>query len=942
MFRQLIVIIALLTIYAAAEAEIGTAVPVFNPGSMVQFAGRQAVYASGDTLLICFINYTGIYPDLAENNQPKSLILKRSFDGGQTFQTCFSHEDNFDGNPTLFKNGQTIIITCSAGGYIKRFVSLDNGLSFQQAANVQGSDRLPITDKYDGQYQSCYMYQDLSVEHGRLESSVPNAYGSFIDNDKTTNDTQTYYWGPDEIHGTVRANSDINIGQMGSWPTFYDPVITSGEIQSMGGTPPYEQVFRRGYWENVPQTPLTGTMIPMYAQCVGPAFPDPNRILMVTVNGSSYTSWLGIIIDAGADTFDVWTQYPPRNGTYLFRNRIARRDTIWTQGPTGVAGASNTFMVSSPLWIKGRFSGKQVWYSPFDIYIMDDITLTGTPVGEVPDGSVTGSSYNPNDMVALVSGKSIYVQYGYKDPWDSLRCKPNCGEYSVDPGVWIYASLYALGYGQSNPQEDGVFTFEYQHPHPSVPAVRLAGSNYVWDNIDLHRYKYPPSDTQPWPGNIDYPWYNPLWPEGNPILERGTVHLYGSIVQRRRGFLHRNLMDSEYPNPSGIWDIEADLCGGPAGNTVIDSVLGVTFSCSDAPGATGNGVGYKKDYHFDYRINSDTFDFNPWGFGIRLQSSNDINNWTDAQARDCNPKLAAKTYDRKFGVTVFSLNNRLFCYRNNLLTELTYHLHEKGNITQMNLLDASNVLIYIHDKNIGYQVPTEQTPDSLHVFIFNLDDHSKVQLVNGFTSTEMNDIAVLDNNLKLLALTASSVNVEFKALNQDNQLVHLYNWNPNQNLLNDNNYEFSRSRLHLVPCGGDSFYVFIWLPVTVPGNPALPFLTNGTLFLARGTLANTETPDSALPAVQLNDISLKISPNPFRGSARITMDSWKSCRASLNIYNLKGQLVHNLFSGTLNKGGLQLTWDGKDNRNNQLPAGLYIARLEGNGQSALRKVLLLR
>jgi len=943
MSRRLIILFILSAICSFLTVGIGTAEPVFDPGSLIQFAGRQAVYADGDTLMLCFIGYTGTFPDLAHNNQPKNLIFKRSFDGGQTFQTGLTRAGDYDGLPTLMKDGQEIILTASDRGYIIRMISQDNGVSFLELAPVQGSDRLPISDKYDGQYHSCYMYQDMCAEHGRLEGSSTGFYGNFCDVNRTTNDTIIKYWGPDVLYGPVRSNSDIYIQQLGGgnnngWPTFYDPVVTSGEIEVLGGTPNYEQVFRKGCWENVPTVPFQYTLIPMYAQVVGPAVNDPNRIMMVTVNGASYISWIGLVVEVDIDTLDVWTQYPPRNGVWLFRNWVTRKDTLWTPGPTG-STQSGTFMVNCPLWIKGQFSGKQTWYSPYDIYIMDNITLTGTPVGQAPDGTEPGSSYNSNDMVALVSGRSIYVQYGYRDPQDSLRYKPNCG--SDADGVWIYASLYALGDGNGDSHRDGVFTFEYQHPHPSVPAVILAGNPYVWDKIDLHRRHYPQTENYPWPPNIDYPWYNPLWPESSPTLERGTVHIYGSIIQRRRGFLHRSLSDSEHPNPAGVWDIEEDLCGGPAGNSYTDPVLDVTYYCSNAPGATGAGVGYKKDYHYDYRINGDTFGFNTWGFGIRLETSSNLNDWQLVTARDGNPGLVAKAYERKFGQILFSLNNRLFRYQNSELTELTHYLNTRGNITQINLLDAGHALIQMHDRNIGHAIPPVQTPDTLHVFILDLNNHNILQLANYEVPTEMNDIAFLDNGLKLIVQAASATEVQFKALNQDNELVQLYNWNPGQDLLNSDDHEFSRARLHLIPSGSDSLYAFIWLPLKVPYNPALPFLTNGVLFCARGALANTGIQEETIQPDPIQNLRMSFSPNPFSAEAKVSFYLPRATFASVNVYNLKGQLVKNLTGKTMEKGEHTLSWNGTDDRQKQLPSGIYLIRLEDRGFSLTKKVFLL-
>lgn len=491
---------------------------------------------------------------------------------------------------------------------VKENISTGGGLYFTQGYNIKSLVKVNrgagSTTLFGNRLSMVSKYGEKGIRRNSFAG-----YHYFTDTDQSMNATNVYFWGPDVIYGKVHSNSDIWLKQLGGgtnngWPTFHGPVYTAGQIQSFSGTPPYAQVFRAGYWEHV--SPLefnpTADLIRAHGAAIGSTAFDPNRIMYVTVSGGSYSSWIGQVINAGPDTADVWTQYPPRAGTYMFRNRWTKYDTMWTAGPNGASiGHSN--IVYSKLWIKGNFQGAQTWCAVDTMYLNDNITLAGTTMGQAPDGSVAGSSLNRSDYVGLVSEKSIVIQYGYRDPQDSTRYKPNCDGNTTQGAIWIYAAMCALGDGGGVPQKDGIFTFEYQHPHPSVPAVRLGTNPYVWDKIDLHRRRYPPTAANPWPGNIDLPYYNPLWPEGYPYTERGTIHLWGSVAQRRRGYVHRNLSDSEYPNPNQVWNIPLDLAGGPAGNTYNDPILGIAWRAQNAPLATGSGVGYStKDYHFDNRF----------------------------------------------------------------------------------------------------------------------------------------------------------------------------------------------------------------------------------------------------------------------------------------------------------------------------------------------------
>ncbi|MBM4403862.1 MAG: hypothetical protein FJ042_05710 [Candidatus Cloacimonetes bacterium] len=434
-------------------------------------------------------------------------------------------------------------------------------------------------------------------------------YHYFTDTDQSVNSTPVYFWGPDVIYGKVHSNSDIWLkqlggGQNGGWPTFYGKVTTAGAIQSFSGQPPYAQIFRGGYMEHVNPIEFNpqATLIINNGQPFAGGAHLPNSIFLVTVGGSQYTSYRGDMSDNIREYATVWTNYPPGVDS-LYRNNYTVRDTVWSTGPGG-ALSNQSIYVKSNLWIRGTFSGKQTWCSKYNMMLNRDIIYSGTAAGAAPDNP---DNMNLNDFTGLVSERSILIQYGYRDPIDSMRYRPNCQPTAgTSPGIMIYAAMCALGpQGDptpENPSGAGVFSFEYQRPHSSVPAYRLG--NVIYDKIDLHRRRYPQTTAQLWPQNIDYPWYNPLWPERIPMNERGTITLYGSVAQRRRGFVHRSNYDTEHqPAIYGLWDIPAGYLGGPPNTAYNDPVLPIVLSTTNAPGATGAGVGYsEKNYHFDERL----------------------------------------------------------------------------------------------------------------------------------------------------------------------------------------------------------------------------------------------------------------------------------------------------------------------------------------------------
>lgn len=460
-------------------------------------------------------------------------------------------------------------------------------------------------------------YSELQV----FQSTGP-IFMYFSDKDESSNEQNVYFYGPDVINGPLHSNSDITIKQLGGgsnqgWPTFLAPVTTSGVIISTPPQYPEETVFRGGLIENYPryEFPTQMTEVRRNARRVGPSSFDEDQIIMITVDGSGYSGQKGKIMIPRRVHRDVWTNYPyGTNVPPLFRNSFTVRDTVWEPLPGGTSAGGSNF-VNSKLWIRGNFYGFQTWGAADSLFLIGDITIQGTtpPADPYPG--------NKTSMVGLISEESIVVKYGFRDPVDSLRYHPNCGadnEYQAPAGggIMIYAALLALGDGRGDPRKDGVFTFEYQHPHGSIPATRInvpptppddPGGWRLFDWIDLHRFRFPQNAGSPWPPARDFPWYNPLWPERSPYLERGTINVWGGVNQRRRGFVHRSFYDTEWPS-NGIWNPPMDFCGATSAPNPVNVQLyqnpnvNVTLVTRHWPGASGTGTGYKKNYNYDRRM----------------------------------------------------------------------------------------------------------------------------------------------------------------------------------------------------------------------------------------------------------------------------------------------------------------------------------------------------
>ena len=83
-------------------------------------------------------------------------------------------------------------------------------------------------------------------------------------------------------------------------------------------------------------------------------------------------------------------------------------------------------------------------------------------------------------------------------------------------------------------------------------------------------------------------------------------------------------------------------------------------------------------------------------------------------------------------------------------------------------------------------------------------------------------------------------------------------------------------------------------------------------------------------------------PNPFNPNTTIRFETPITTNVSLNIYNIKGQLVRRLFNETLNAGRHTIHWDGKDNNEKELSSGIYLYRLEAEDYNITNSMLLLK
>jgi hypothetical protein len=82
-------------------------------------------------------------------------------------------------------------------------------------------------------------------------------------------------------------------------------------------------------------------------------------------------------------------------------------------------------------------------------------------------------------------------------------------------------------------------------------------------------------------------------------------------------------------------------------------------------------------------------------------------------------------------------------------------------------------------------------------------------------------------------------------------------------------------------------------------------------------------------------------PNPFNPETTIGYTLRKAGAVRLSIYNLMGKEIAS-WSEVRSSGGHKIVWNGRDSRGLSVPSGIYLYRLESEGYTSSRKMLMVR
>jgi hypothetical protein len=117
-------------------------------------------------------------------------------------------------------------------------------------------------------------------------------------------------------------------------------------------------------------------------------------------------------------------------------------------------------------------------------------------------------------------------------------------------------------------------------------------------------------------------------------------------------------------------------------------------------------------------------------------------------------------------------------------------------------------------------------------------------------------------------------------------------------------------------------------------------LTNNATQTVTISQSGMAADDDNLPTASLALNS--IYPNPFRDSTTLSVSLAKAGRLSVQIFNLKGELVSTVADGSAVSGNHYYNWNGRDSLSKACPSGIYFVKVTDGRQSVTQKIILLK
>jgi len=151
---------------------------------------------------------------------------------------------------------------------------------------------------------------------------------------------------------------------------------------------------------------------------------------------------------------------------------------------------------------------------------------------------------------------------------------------------------------------------------------------------------------------------------------------------------------------------------------------------------------------------------------------------------------------------------------------------------------------------------------------------------------------------------------------------------------------------------GNDDHIIAYFRRIIPGNISVELSTSEVLGCDPNGVALPSSGDTMVfnftssiegqKAVPTKFVLSQNYPNPFNPTTEIRYEVPFRDIVSINIYNLRGELIRSLMTGIHNPGYYSVIWDSKNNQGVDVASGVYIYRLETRNRSISKKMMLMR
>jgi hypothetical protein len=110
----------------------------------------------------------------------------------------------------------------------------------------------------------------------------------------------------------------------------------------------------------------------------------------------------------------------------------------------------------------------------------------------------------------------------------------------------------------------------------------------------------------------------------------------------------------------------------------------------------------------------------------------------------------------------------------------------------------------------------------------------------------------------------------------------------------------------------------------------------------RRSAIQIEYVDGAAPARGRTVVLSPAYPNPFNPQTTLQLSLERAAFVEVGVYDLAGRRVQTLLRERRQAGSYELRWEGTDTQGRAVSSGIYLCRATANGQTTVRRMVLLK